>query len=450
MLHDLLSTVRGPVFFPGDAGFAEEAAVFNTTVAHEPRVIVGATEAADVQAAVDFAREQGRSVAVLNTGHGPSRSVTDEAVMITTRRMAGVRVDAERRTATVEAGVTWGQVVEEAAKVGLAPLAGSAPQVGVVGYTLGGGVGVALGRAYGYAADHVLSVDLVTADGVLRHVTPDDDPELFFALLGGKGNFGVVTALEFGLFPVNELYGGFLQFAGEHARAVLEAYRSLTAGAPDELTSSIVFLHAPDLPFVPELIRGKLSVFVRVAYHGPASDGEALIAPLRAAAPALADTVTTMPYARIATIANDPTDPGTSVEHFAMLDELTPSTVDAIVELAAGGRLTLVNLTQLGGAFARTPERPNAVRRDIAFALFALTVVPPGETLQRDVAEELTDRLTRQGSPKHPGYLSPADATVQGVRQAYDEETYERLRAAKTVWDPENMFRANFNIPPRT
>lgn len=314
--------------------------------------------------------------------------------MITTRRMTGVSVDVPRRTARVEAGVRWGQVVDEAAKVGLAPLAGSSPQVGVVGYTLGGGVSVALGRAHGYAADHVTAADVVTADGVPRHVTPDSDPDLFFALLGGKGNVGVVTALEFGLFPLTELYAGFLQFAGEHARAVLEAYRSLTATEPDELTSSVVLLHAPDLPFVPEFMRGRLSVFVRVAYLATDAEGEALLAPLRAVAPAL------------------------------------------------------VNVTQLGGALGRKPERPNAVRRDVAFAMFALTVVPPGATLDTDVAAELTGRLTRPDSRKHPGYLSPADATVEGVRLAYDEATYARLRAAKSTWDPGNMFRWNHNIPP--
>ncbi|GIF47695.1 berberine-like enzyme [Asanoa ferruginea] len=447
----LLTSVRGPVLFPDDAGFADEAAVFNTVVTHEPHVIIGATHATDVQAAVRFAAEEGRSVAVLNSGHGPSLPVSGEAVLITTRRMTRVTVDSVRRTARVEAGVTWGQVVEAAANVGLAPLAGSSPQVGVVGYTLGGGVSIALGRAFGYAADHVRAVDLVTADGELRHVTPASDPDLFAALLGGKGNFGVVTALEFSLFPVAEVYAGSLQYAGEDAAAVLAAYGSLAATAPDALTSSIIFLRAPDLPFVPESMRGKLSIFVRVAYPGPAVDGEALIAPLRAAAPVLADTVTMLPVGQIASIANDPTDPATGVEHFVLLDELTPSMMDTILAYAgpdSDGSLTLVNLTQLGGAFATPPQPPNAVRRDVAFALLALTFVPPGAPVnQQEAGSALTGRL---GDKRHPGYLSPADASVDGVRAAYDEATYERLRTVKTTWDPGNMFRWTFNIPPRT
>ncbi|HEV7713729.1 MAG TPA: FAD-binding protein [Asanoa sp.] len=409
-----------------------------------------ATHATDVQAAVRFAGEEGHSVAVVNTGHGPSLSVAGEAVLITTRRMTRVTVDSVRRTARVEAGVTWGQVVEAAANVGLAPLAGSSPQVGVVGYTLGGGVSIALGRAFGYAADHVRAVDVVTADGELHHVTPASDPDLFAALLGGKGNFGVVTALEFSLFPVAELHAGSLQYAGEHARDVLRAYRSLTAAAPDALTSSIVFLRAPDLPFVPEAMRGKLSIFVRVAYAGAAADGEALIAPLRAAAPVLADTVAVLPVARVASIANDPTDPGTAVEHFATLDELSPSTMDTILEYAgpdSDGSITLVNLTQLGGAFATPPQTPNAVRRDVAFALLALTFVPPGApATQQDAGSALIGQL---GGGRHPSYLAPADVSVEGVRRAYDEATYERLRTVKTRWDPRNMFRWNYNIPPR-
>ncbi|MFF3438482.1 FAD-binding protein [Streptosporangium sp. NPDC002721] len=450
----LLSSVKGPVLFPEDDGFADEASVFNMAVTHRPHVIIGATGVADVQAAVNFAAERDLPVAVLNTGHGPSVSVPGDAVMITTRRMTEVSIDGEARTARVGAGVRWGQVVREAAKAGLAPLAGSSPQVGVVGYTLGGGVSVALGRAFGYAADHVLAIDVVTADGLLRHVTPDSDPELFFALRGGRGNFGVVTAMEFSLFPVTELYAGALQFPGESASAVLGAYQRFTATAPDEVTSSIVFLRAPDLPFVPEFMRGKLTVTIRISYVGPARDGEALVAPLRAAAPVLVDTVTTMPVEDIATITNDPAEPGAAVEHFTVLDTLPPAAVEAILEVAgpdSGTRITMVNLTHLGGAFAKAPERANAVgRRDAAFAAFTLTAVAPGDADgHENVGLELIDRLSASGGGrKHPVYLSPADASVESVRLAYDEPTYERLRAAKTTYDPRNVFRHNHNIPP--
>ncbi|MEU8377999.1 FAD-binding oxidoreductase [Streptosporangium sp. NPDC048865] len=449
-----LSSVEGPVLFAEDDGFAGEASVFNMTVAHRPHVIVGATGVADVQAAVRFARDRGLPVAVLNTGHGPSVSAGEDAVMITTRRMTGVSVDTARRTARVEAGVRWGQVVEEAARSGLAPLAGSSPQVGVVGYTLGGGVSPALGRAFGYAADHVREIEIVTADGELRRVTSGSDPDLFFALLGGKGNFGVVTAMEFGLFPVRELYAGALHFSGDDAREVLLAYRRLTSTAPDALTSSLVLLRAPDLPFVPDFMRGRLTVSVRLSYLGTEADGKALIASLRAAAPVLADTVATMPFANMASITNDPDEPGAAVEHFTVLDELSPSAVETILDAAgpgSGTRVTMVNVSHLGGALATPPESANAVRRDAPFTVFALTVVPPDDVAAHgDLGLELIDRLRRSGGGRrHPGYLSPADASAGNVRTAYDERVYERLQAAKALYDPHNMFRCNHNIPPR-
>ncbi|WP_433555980.1 FAD-binding oxidoreductase [Pseudonocardia xinjiangensis] len=454
----LLASVNGPVFFAGDDGFADEASVFNTAVMHLPYVIVGAAGAADVRAAVHFASEHALPVAVLNTGHGPSVPASGPSVMITTRRMAGVWIDSGKRTARVEAGARWGQVVDEAAKVGLAPLAGSSPHVGVVGYTLGGGVSVALGRAFGYAADHVQVIEIVTADGELRRVTPDSDGELFFALLGGKGNFGVVTAMEFTLFPVAEIYAGALHFSGDNAQEVLEAYERFTSTAPDELTSSIVFLRAPDLPFVPDFMRGRLTVSIRISFLGAAPEGEALIAPLRAVAPVLADTVSTMPFADIASITNDPSEPAAAVEHFAILDELSPSAMEAILDIAgpnSDSSVTMVNLTHLGGALGRPSEKANAVgRRDAAFAIFAFTVVPPGDVVLNagmDQGLELMRRLTPPGGGrKHPGYLSPADASVESVRLAYDAPTYERLQATKTRYDPRNVFRFTHNIPPRT
>jgi FAD/FMN-containing dehydrogenase len=451
-----LASVRGPVLFAEDAGFADEASVFNMAVTHHPHVIIGATDTADVQAAARFARDRALPVAVLNSGHGPSVPASGDAVMITTRRMTGLKIDSAKKTARVEAGVRWGQVIEEAAKVGLAPLTGSSPQVGVVGYTLNGGVSGTLGRAFGYAADHVQEIDVVTADGELHHVTPDSDGELFFALCGGKANFGVVTAMEFSLFPVTELYAGALHFSGDNAREVLEAYQQFTANVPDALTSSMVFLRAPDLPFIPDFMRGRLTVSIRISYLGAARDGEALVAPLRAAAPVLADTVSMMSAADVASIHNDPTEPSAAIEHFAMLEELSPSAMAAILDVAgpdSDRHLTLANVSHLGGALSLPPETANAVRRDVAFAVLALTVVPPGDVNMaghKDPGLELTGRLTPPGGGrKHPSYLSPADASIESVRLAYDTPTYERLQATKTQYDPSNMFRCNYNIPPR-
>ncbi len=209
----LALAVAGSVLLPGDAGYDDERAVFNLNHELVPAVIVVAQSASDVQAAVAFAAGQHRPVLVKTTGHqmvGTARG----SVLISTHRMNGVTIDAVGRTAKVGAGAIWAEVVQKAAKAGLAPLNGSNPTVGVSGYTLGGGLSPTLGRAHGYAADHVRSLDVVTADGELRHVDAASEPELFWALRGGKGNFAVVTALEFDLFPVSRLYGGGIYFPG--------------------------------------------------------------------------------------------------------------------------------------------------------------------------------------------------------------------------------------------
>src|ERR1700754_1897345 len=210
----LARSVGGPVFLPDDEGYREEVATFNLAVSHRPAVVVGATCAGDVQAAVRFAAERDLAVAVLLTGHGPSRAVDDSALLVTTRRMTGLAIDPARSTANVGAGVCWQQVVDEAAKSGLAPLTGSFPGVGVIGYTLAGGLSITMARSLGWASDYVNWIDVVTADGELRRVSTEREPGLFWALRGGKSDYGVVTAMEFSLFPVTTLFAGSISYAG--------------------------------------------------------------------------------------------------------------------------------------------------------------------------------------------------------------------------------------------
>ncbi|MEV0349542.1 FAD-binding oxidoreductase [Nonomuraea sp. NPDC050680] len=237
-----MDILKGPVFRPGDEGYDDERAGFQALARHRPDVIVGATDAADVRAAVVMAAANGLPVAVQATGHGMPMAA-DGGLLISTRRMTGVRVDAETATARIEAGVRWARVIEEAARHGLAPLSGSAPSVGAVSYTLGGGLGL-MARRYGYAVDQVRAVEVVTADGVLREVTAATEPDLFWALLGGRGNFGVVTALEIGLVPVTSLYGGGLFF--DLATDVVKRWAEWTLDLPEEMTSSIAVIPFPD------------------------------------------------------------------------------------------------------------------------------------------------------------------------------------------------------------
>jgi hypothetical protein len=454
-LAALQKRLAGPSFTSDTPGYADEVAVFNEAVTHRPAVVVGAVDTADVGMAVDFASQHGMDIAVLNTGHGPSVAAGPMTLMISTKRMSRIEIDAGTSTARVEAGVRFGQLVEAAAPFGLAPLPGSAPGVGVVGYTLAGGASATMGRRYGWAADHVSALDVVTADGRFRRVTPASDADLFSALLGGKGNFGVVTAMEFALFPVTRLYAGALFYSGEHLRDVLNAYLPFTATAPDDIATGLAILNFPPLPDLPPFMQGKVVVAVRVSYVGEPSEGARLIEPLRQAAPVLMDTVADIPFTEFGSISADPTEPAAAVEHFGLLRELPEDAVDAIVAAAgpeAGSSINLVDIRHLQGAYSRPPSFPNAVgARDAAFAFFALTVVPPGHEVAdyRDAGQEFVDAVTPWlHHMAHPSFQGPADATESATARAYDPETYRQLQAAKAKFDPFNRFRTNHNIPP--
>ena len=230
-LKKLADAVAGPVLLPGDPGYDGEVAGYNAAVRQAPVAVVGVTSVADVSEAVRFAADRGLPVAVRSTGHGPMRPA-DGALLISMRRIGGVEIDAAARTARIGAGVRWSTVVEAAAAHGLAPLSGATPSVGVIGYLTGGGIGH-LARAYGFAADHVRSLEIVTPDGVVRTADPQENTDLFWAVRGGKGNFGVVTSVVIDLFPVATLYGGGIYFPGEAAPAVLAAYRGMhRSGSP--------------------------------------------------------------------------------------------------------------------------------------------------------------------------------------------------------------------------
>ena len=451
-LDRLAAEVTGPVLVPGDEEYAAETATWNLAVDYRPAVAVGAACVADVQAAVRFAGARELPVAVVATGHG-AVGPADPGLLINLRRMDDIVVDQEQRTATVGAAVEMQQLIFATAEHGLAPLAGSSPNVGVVGYTLGGGLSPALGRAYGYAADHVRAAEIVTPDGQLRHIDQETEPDLFWAIRGGKGNFGVVTSLTLDLFPVTRLYGGGLFYDGEHADAVLEEYRKLVADAPEILTASVAFLRLPPLPFVPEPLQGRLTVHVRISYLMWAAEAEELIAGLRGAAPTLIDSVREMPFTDVASIHNDPVDPLPACESSAQLADFPREAADALIAAAgpeADTPALLVEIRQLGGALGREPEEPNAVgNRDARFQLFAVAVGDPGlqQTL-RPALQSVVDALAPWGTGTTPiNFLSSFDITTEAVSKAYEPATFERLARIKNDYDPKDLFRVNHNIP---
>jgi FAD/FMN-containing dehydrogenase len=433
---------------PGTVGYEEARSGLQRSYLHRPSVAVRARGVDDVRLAVRYAAERGLAVAVQATGHGLNVP-TEGGVLIDTAPMADVRVDPVSRIAWAAAGTRWEQVIAAASEHGLAPLSGSSADVGVMGYTLSGGLPL-LGREFGYAADHVRQVELVTADGEFGHAKAGED--LFWAIRGGGGNFGVVTGLEFDLVPAGRLYGGGVYFDADKMPAVLKSYREWTATVPDRMSSSIGLIPLPDMPQVPAPLRGRHVAHVRIAYLGTAEDGERLVAPLRGLGPSLLDNLGEMPYTATGRIHNEPRQPRNFYCANAMLAEFDPSVPDTVLDLVGPGTevFAVVQFNHLGGALARPPEVPNAVPH--RGARFALRVVTTPAGPERDAAHETADALIRAVAP---WTLGRSASFVQGERGAhelasecFEPAAYARLAAIKAVYDPGNMFRCNVNIAP--
>lgn len=439
-------TAQRLVFRPGDDGYDEEIAGFQTGFGQRPAIVFAAGGADDVVAAVSYAAEAGLPVGVQATGHGLPGS-SEGGVLISTRRMDSVRIDADARTVTVGAGVRWAQVVEAAAAHGLAPLNGSAPGVGAVSYTLGGGLGI-LAREFGYAADHVRWLDVVTADGTLRHVTAQSEPELFWGLLGGGANLGVVTALEIGLVPVARLYGGAIAFDGREVDPgdVLRAYEAWTRTVPDELTSSVAALVYPDIPQLPPHLRGRYLVTVRVAYTGPEATGERLVAPLREIGPVVSDSVREMPYTDSHTIHSDPDFPHSYYGDSVVVRELDVAAAGELLALTgpAADAMHVVQINQLGGALAKSagPAENAVPYRD---AGWLVRVLSPLDGTDVDAARAVQARAFGlfAGEGRLLNFAFGAGDRTEGL---YDAETRKRLAGLKATYDPANLFRRNYGV----
>ncbi|GHE85237.1 oxidoreductase [Amycolatopsis deserti] len=405
-----------------DDGYEDEVRGFQTAYRHRPAVVVPARDAEDVRLGVVHAVERDLPVAVQATGHGLSVPA-EGGVLVSTRRLTDVRVDPVNRTARVGAGVRAGALVAAAAAHGLAPLNGSSPSVGVVGYTLGGGVGL-LGRRFGFASDHVRCVEIVTADGVLCTLAPDD--ELFGAVLGSGGNFGVVTALEVDLVEVPAVFGGQLVFAEPLIGPVLEAWREWTESLPEEVTSSVTLVPAP---------AGRIaSVRVASLVHD-----ERLVAPLRAVGERLRDTVRTMPYLETPSIHSDPDEPHAYRATNHLLGELTPEALDAVAGLGA-----VVDIRHLGGAMSRPGQAMVGHRA----ARYAVRVISGPD--DREVHSSVARALAPWSMGHNLAFVyGGADTAGEAqTRAGYEPDLYERLATLKARHDPRNVFRCNRNITP--
>ncbi|MBT2490559.1 FAD-binding oxidoreductase [Streptomyces sp. ISL-96] len=448
-ISELTRRVKGPVLLPGQEGYEEELIGFQAGYRHRPAVVVGAETAEDVQAAIRFAAAHDLAVAVQSTGHGIT--VQDEGgVVISTRRMNDVMVNPGSRSASIQAGARWEQVVAVAEPHGLVPPSGSAGHVGVVGYTLAGGLGL-LAREFGYAADHVRAVDLVTADGELRHVTPDSDADLFWALRGGRDNFGVVTSLEIALQPVARIYGGGVFFGSEHAEQVFAFFREWTAGVPETMTSSVGMIGYPPIPVFPESLRGRHVVHVRFASTDLEGAPE-LVRPWLDVAPTLLEHLGELPYSEAGSIYREPNFSHYYDGNSVLLSELDPQVLDSVRELAGADAEVpcIVDLRHLGGALSRTPEPANAVSFREARYILRVLSSPEGVGLP-----EVRAAHARIDKAVAPWTIGRSVNFVYGMRAADDfrSELYEdavlaKLSSVKARLDPKNIFRRNQNIEP--
>jgi FAD/FMN-containing dehydrogenase len=365
--------------------------------------------------------------------------------------MTSLGIDVSAPTARIGPGVKWEPVIEQAGRHGLAPLVGSTPDVSAVGYLTGGGLPV-LGRSYGFSADHVRSLEVVTADGEVRHASDREHPELFWAVRGGKGNFGIVTSITTGLMKLSRIYGGGMIFPGEKTREVLRTWIDWTASQPEDMNSSVALARFPDAPGIPDPLRGQFVVHLRIAFTGTAEEGETLVRPLRALGPSM-DAVAEMPYTRIGEVHNDPLEPVPVRDRGTLLSPLNEAAADRITELAGPDTDMppgLVEIRHLGGALARPPASPSAFgNRDAAFSFVTGMVTMPGEVeridaIQRDLFAGMAEWDT---GGKLPNFLA-ADSNPESVKRAYEESDYKKLQAIKSAYDPENLFRINHNIPP--
>jgi FAD/FMN-containing dehydrogenase len=371
LVGDLRDRLAGKIVLPEDSGWDAARQAWNLSVDQRPVAVVLPETAEDVAAVVEVAGAHGVRVAAQGTGHsaGPMGPL-EGTVLVKTSRMRGFEIDAEANRARVQAGVLWGDVVPAAAAHGLAALAGSAKDVGVVGYTLGGGIGW-LARRYGLACSSVLAVEAVTADGRIVRADADSEPDLFWALRGGGGSFAIVTALEFALYPVAEVYAGALFWPLERAGEVLHAWSELVTVAPDELTSLGRLMQFPPIPEVPEPFRGHAFVIVEAAYCGPEADRAALVQPLRGLGPEM-DTLATIPVDGLGELHMDPPQPVPFAGDGMLLSELPADAVDALVGIAGAGSgspLLSVEVRHLGGALASASASNGALSSiDAGFA----------------------------------------------------------------------------------
>jgi hypothetical protein len=444
-------SIRGRVATSTDSDWDEARQAWNLAADQQPAAVALVESADDVAKVIGFARDNDLKVTGQGTGHGAMPlGMLEDTILIKTERMRGVEIEGDK--ARVEAGALAEDVGEAAIQKGMCSMPGTSPNVGVAGYTLGGGLSW-LGRKYGWACNRVSAIELVPAGGEASTVDAASDPELFWALRGGGGGLAIVTALHLELLPISEAYAGSILFPAELAAKGVRAYRDWTATAPEEVGSLMRLMNLPPAPDIPEPIRGKRFVSIAAAWIGSQEEGEKAIAPLREIGEPLMDTFSQIPAPGLTRIAMDPEPPVPALAHHRVIDELPDEAIDAFVECAgpeSGSPLLLTELRHLGGALARPAENGGALDKlDGEYLLFGVGLLM--DPAMREPITAHLDKLTETMEPwaAPGGYYNYAERPCD-VDAILPEETCRRLAQVKRSWDPDELIRANHSVAMAT
>ncbi len=454
-IESFAASIRGDVIAPGDPRYDEARRVWNGMIDKHPALIARCMGTADVVAAVQFARAHDLLVAVRGGGHNVAgNAVNDGGLVIDLSQMKGIQVDPAKRTARAQAGVNWGDLDRETQLYGLATPGGEVSMTGIAGYTLTGGMGL-LQRKWGLACDNLLSAEVVTADGEVLQASVVENPDLFWALRGGGGNFGIVTWFEFGLYPLGpEVYTAAVLYAVEDAPALMRAWREFTEQAPDEITSEAGFWALPPLPDLPAELHGAPVVILAGMYAGPAEEGERALEPLRRMGTPIVDMSGKATYVQ-AQAGFDEFFPTTQRYYWKSLylDALGDDVIDAMVAIAATrpSPQTLIILRHLGGAISQIPDDGTAYgHRRSAYNLSLDATWDDAADDERMIGwtrQAWQDMRDRTGGGIYLNFAGLGEENDELARAGYGSN-FQRLRDVKAKYDPTNFFRGNINIAP--
>ncbi|MEA2674520.1 MAG: hypothetical protein QOI92_1712 [Chloroflexota bacterium] len=452
-IQELRESIRGEVITPADPRYDEARAVWNGMIDKRPALVVRCLGVADVLAAVQFARSQDLELAVRGGGHSlPGFSTSDGGIVVDLSQMKGIRVDPDAQRVVAQGGVTWRELDHETQAFGLAVTGGLISSTGIAGFALGGGIGWLM-RKHGLTCDNLVAADLVTADGRLVRASDEENPELYWGLRGGGGNFGIVTSFEFRLHRVGPtVLAGPIFFPGDQATQILRGYREYTATLPDEMTTLVNLTTAPPAPFLPADVHGKKVVAVVGVYAGAPDEARRVAAPLRALGTPITDLLGPMPYTTMQTLLDGLYAPGARNYFKAgYLRGLSDEAIDTLVRFHGPSisPSSEIHIHHLGGALARVPADATAFGQ--RGAPYLLNVVARWTDPSTDDAQIAWARdLYAAAEPFSTGgtYVNFLSAGDDRVAAAYGPDNYERLARLKETWDPTNVFRLNQNIRP--